>query len=90
MVYLLAVRPECPQCGGRRVHHSRPRSIAERLRRTLTFRVPYRCHSCGWRGWMRETGPTAPAGPRPTQGELTDAELEALESGVERVEGDPK
>ncbi|HEX4346061.1 MAG TPA: hypothetical protein VHZ73_00725 [Vicinamibacterales bacterium] len=86
----VAVRLVCPACGGSRIHHSRPRSVRERVRRVLTLRVPYRCHACGWRGWMRETGATSPDGPRPIHRDLTDAELERLEVGVETDEGDRK
>jgi predicted RNA-binding Zn-ribbon protein involved in translation (DUF1610 family) len=78
-----AVRPTCPVCGGSRVHHSRPRSILERGRRLLTWKVPYRCHACGWRGWMNHTSAEASEGLRSVHRDLTDAEFERLEAGVE-------
>ena len=86
----VAVRPVCPQCGGSRVHHSRTRSLGERVRQVVTLRVPYRCHSCGWRGWRRETGAASPEAAIPIHRDLTDAELERLEAGVETAEGDRK
>jgi len=79
----VAVRPACPECGGNRVHHSRPRSIVERARRVLTRKVPYRCHTCGWRGWRSDTPSAASAGVRPVHRDLTDAEIEPREGAVE-------
>jgi hypothetical protein len=75
------VRRVCPACGGTDVHHSRRRSWVERIRSTLTTKVPFRCHACGWRGW-RLDGPTAAADPpQPIQDDLTDAELDRLDEG---------
>ena len=48
---LTAVEAACPECGCEEMHHSRPRSLGERIRRRLTGLVPVRCHACGWRGW---------------------------------------
>lgn len=45
----------CPSCGSNRVHRSRTRNFAERLRRQFSFRRPYRCDACGWRGWSADT-----------------------------------
>jgi predicted RNA-binding Zn-ribbon protein involved in translation (DUF1610 family) len=41
----------CPACGSPRVFRSRTRTKFERLRRELTSKRPYRCHTCNWRGW---------------------------------------
>ena len=67
----------CPKCG-KSVHHSRPRSWVERLRRRVTGLVPYRCHACNWRGW-RDEFPPAADGPREVHRALTDSELAKLE-----------
>jgi DNA-directed RNA polymerase subunit RPC12/RpoP len=42
----------CPQCGGR-THRSHANRFHERLIRSLTSYKVYRCHECGWRGWLR-------------------------------------
>ena len=67
----------CPECGAA-IHHSRPRSWFERLRRRVTGRVPYRCHNCNWRGWRDDAKPGS-SGPREVHRALTDAELERFE-----------
>ena len=79
MVYLLGVRHVCPKCGGNRVHHSRLRSWIERMRKAVTAQVPFRCHSCEWRGWRANGPPTTGEAPRPIHGDLTDAELDRLD-----------
>ena len=42
----------CPQCGGH-THRSHTRGFRERLVKGLTSLKTYRCHECGWRGWLR-------------------------------------
>jgi FlaA1/EpsC-like NDP-sugar epimerase len=42
----------CPACRGERVHRSRTRSIAERVKKARTTDRVFRCHDCGWRGWL--------------------------------------
>ena len=51
---VLAVPDEqpCPKCRSGRVHRSRIRSIRERAFKQITQRRPFRCASCGWRGWL--------------------------------------
>jgi len=75
--YRVAVSQSCPRCGGV-AHRSRTRWWFERVRRSVTGRVPYRCRQCDWRGWLEHVG-----GSSRTKGEvrreLTDAELEELE-----------
>jgi len=56
----------CPSCVRREVRRSRTRGI-ERLLKLFTRSRPYRCLSCGWRGWCREQA----AELRPRQGLLT-------------------
>jgi uncharacterized protein with PIN domain len=82
IVSLVAVA--CPRCNGK-VHHSRPRSWLERLRRRVTRRVPYRCHTCNWRGWRKDVKPR-PQELRRTDRALTDAEIERLEPDDRRGE----
>lgn len=71
----------CPQCGEQELHHSRPRSFAERVRRRLTTTVPVRCHACGWRGWRPPLVHATPTETRDVHGELTEDELERLDPG---------
>ena len=42
----------CPQCGGS-IHRSHTRGFSEKLVKALTAHKTYRCHECGWRGWVR-------------------------------------
>ncbi|HMB81992.1 MAG TPA: hypothetical protein VKI43_18080 [Vicinamibacterales bacterium] len=70
--------PLCPKCRKSPLHHSRPRSWFERLRRRVTARVPFRCHACNWRGWRDEFG-QGTDGPREIHRELTESELARLE-----------
>lgn len=44
----------CPRCGVMNLHRSHSRNLGEKLRKFTTLRRPYRCHSCGWRGWVRK------------------------------------
>jgi predicted RNA-binding Zn-ribbon protein involved in translation (DUF1610 family) len=41
----------CPDCGGR-IHRSHTRGFNEKLIKTFTPYRAYRCHECGWRGWL--------------------------------------
>ena len=47
----------CPACSGSDVHRSRSRSLAERLKKSLTEERIFRCHRCGWRGWLPVLAP---------------------------------
>ena len=47
----------CPQCG-ERTYRSHTRGFKEKLVKGLTSHKTYRCHECGWRGWLR-TGDAA-------------------------------
>ena len=42
--------PNCRKCGSK-TQRSRVRGVWERVRKHLTYRRPYRCHNCEWRGW---------------------------------------
>lgn len=42
----------CPKCSDPSLYRSRSRGAAEFLRKKFTNRRPYRCHRCGWRGWL--------------------------------------
>jgi hypothetical protein len=42
----------CPECHSDRIHRSRARNTWEAWRKRLTRSLPFRCHLCGWRGWM--------------------------------------
>jgi transposase-like protein len=49
----------CPLCGGC-THRSHTRGFREKLVKGLTSHKTYRCHECGWRGWL-------PAGDSPNR-----------------------
>ena len=42
----------CPSCDSREVFRSKARTLYERLRKAHTPRRVFRCHHCGWRGWL--------------------------------------
>ena len=42
----------CRSCASSSVHRSRVGGPFEQIRRQLTAKRPYRCHACGWRGWL--------------------------------------
>lgn len=44
----------CPKCGNS-LHRSRSRSFLEKLLKGFSNLKPYRCHECGWRGWLATT-----------------------------------
>ena len=46
------VAEPCPSCGKRDVHRSKARNAYERIRKTHTAKRLFRCHKCGWRGWL--------------------------------------
>jgi len=41
----------CSQCG-HPIHRSHARGFVEKLIRVATGYRVYRCHRCGWRGWI--------------------------------------
>jgi hypothetical protein len=71
----------CPRCGGHDLHHSRLRNWVEKTRGRLTGFVPFRCHTCDWRGWRSETRGSTAAELRQVHRELTEAELDQLDPG---------
>jgi len=42
----------CTKCGEPSLYRSRSRSLGETIKKKLTIKRPYRCHKCGWRGWL--------------------------------------
>lgn len=44
----------CPKCREFTLYRSRARSIIETLKKQFTRKRPYRCHRCGWRGWLTD------------------------------------
>ena len=64
---------DCPSCGRRMAQRSRARSATERVRRAMSTERPFRCTSCGWRGWMAvlDHGPAA-APPVPAEAPTLD------------------
>jgi predicted RNA-binding Zn-ribbon protein involved in translation (DUF1610 family) len=42
----------CPSCGSPEVYRSKARTLYERLRKAHTLKRVFRCHHCGWRGWL--------------------------------------
>jgi predicted RNA-binding Zn-ribbon protein involved in translation (DUF1610 family) len=41
----------CPACRGYAIYRSKLRGF-ERVKKIFTDERPYRCHDCGWRGWL--------------------------------------
>ena len=50
----------CPSCTASAVYRSRARGRAEMLRKRVTEKRVYRCHECGWRGWLTVVEDVAP------------------------------
>jgi predicted RNA-binding Zn-ribbon protein involved in translation (DUF1610 family) len=48
---------ECPRCESKDIHRSRAKSKWEHWRKEVTGKRPYRCKTCGWRGWGVDLGP---------------------------------
>lgn len=46
----------CSRCATP-THRSRTQGFNERVIKALTSYRPYRCHECGWRGWLRDSNP---------------------------------
>jgi predicted RNA-binding Zn-ribbon protein involved in translation (DUF1610 family) len=44
----------CPDCG-ERIHRSHTRGFNEKLVKAFTPYRAYRCHECGWRGWLTKS-----------------------------------
>ncbi|MCB2206146.1 hypothetical protein KQI65_15495 [bacterium] len=42
----------CPGCGEASLFRSRSRNMSENLKKRFTNKRLYRCHRCGWRGWL--------------------------------------
>lgn len=42
----------CPACGATALRRSHHRNIFEAIRKRITNSRAYRCHRCGWRGWV--------------------------------------
>ena len=49
---MVAVHATCSSCDCGSVRRSRVSGPFEHLRRQFTEKRPYRCHECGWRGWI--------------------------------------
>jgi hypothetical protein len=47
----------CRRCKSEGIHASRTRSRWEKWRKAITGKRPFRCRSCGWRGWGVDSGP---------------------------------
>jgi len=56
----------CKRCTSSNVHRSKTRNIFERLRKERTLKRLYRCHECGWRGWLLPLETAAPLDVAPT------------------------
>jgi len=75
----------CPRCGQPKLHHSRARGAFERFRRHFTDRVPFRCHGCGWRGWLHDIVAESP--PRDVMRSLSEADYERIDVKGEAAPG---
>jgi uncharacterized protein with PIN domain len=72
----------CPKCKSNRVHRSKVSGALGRLRNRLTRKVPFRCSTCGWRGWGANRGRRVETVVgRPPNG--PDPDLEALDRTLE-------
>ncbi len=68
----------CPRCADYRAYRSRGRTHFERSRTAWSPKRLYRCHGCGWRGWLRPSETVSP--PVPTTSDVgTGSDLTALD-----------
>lgn len=74
---------KCPKCQSNRIHRSRSRNWWERLRRDFSRNRPYRCESCGWRGWGPETDPQFSM-PAAAESDAPSPDFEALDEAIAR------
>jgi predicted RNA-binding Zn-ribbon protein involved in translation (DUF1610 family) len=78
-ITIIGAQP-CLSCGSRNVHRSKARNLYERFKKLHTATRLYRCHDCGWRGWLVPSSDI-----HPVQG-LTDprgaVDLASLDSAV--------
>ncbi len=44
----------CPVCGKYQFHKSHTRNFKEKARKFILHQRPYRCHNCGYRGWISQ------------------------------------
>lgn len=56
----------CPKCGEYAFHKSHTRGFYEKMRKRLLRQQPYRCHKCGYRGWIASKA----VGSKPTAKQL--------------------
>ena len=45
---------DCPKCGSPSLFRSRHRGVMEMIRKNMSDKRPFRCHKCGWRGWLKK------------------------------------
>jgi predicted RNA-binding Zn-ribbon protein involved in translation (DUF1610 family) len=45
---------DCPKCSNPSLFRSRHRGMFEFIRKNMSNLRPYRCHKCGWRGWLKK------------------------------------
>jgi len=50
----------CTRCSKGRLYRSRVKSLIERARKEFTAKRPFRCDTCGWRGWLPIIEPAVP------------------------------
>ena len=81
-----AVYQECPKCKAPRIARSRSRTWLERLRREISTERLFRCHACGWRGWLQPlvSVEAVPAG------DATAPDLAALDAAAKVKSVEPR
>lgn len=43
----------CPVCSTYHFYRSSIKNLVEKIRTLIFFQKPYRCHECGYRGWIQ-------------------------------------
>ena len=76
----------CPKCHSEKIHRSRARNSWETWRKRLTSRRPFRCDSCGWRGW---TAPDAIGTRDATQADIAGRKKELTLDDFDRLDPAP-
>ena len=68
----------CRSCASSSVHRSRVSGPIEEIRRHLTAKRPYRCHACGWRGWVEIIDVVPP----PMTASVEDPDFRAIDAAL--------
>jgi hypothetical protein len=77
----------CPACQSQHIYRSKARTRWEDFRKIVTSSRPYRCHTCGWRGWGSAAAKAS--NEQPADRRVTENMGESAEPGGGTLRDDP-